>query len=111
VFGYHFEELKAFTQAWMNTWTGADENTVDRYISQLAESLRDFAVELPDAMCDIAGEFGFHFDSGQYREVFRTDRMDLCQVLPDAPGVVVRDDCEPVLFHLGLDRALSEKKA
>lgn len=97
ILDYHLRESHRFMDAWKTTWTNGSSNTIDRYLGQFADALRQIVVNLPEAMKEIEGEYGFHFDDGKYWLVERTPRMDLYQVLPTKPGVQVRNDVKPIL--------------
>jgi len=46
----------------------------------------------------IADEFGFHFNTSNYKLVHETDAFELYQVLPLKQGVEVRKDLKPVIL-------------
>jgi len=46
----------------------------------------------------IADEFGFHFNTPNYKLVHETDSFQLYQVLPLKKGVEVRSDLKPVIL-------------
>jgi hypothetical protein len=52
----------------------------------------------PQAIRDIAPEYGLHFDDGGYIKVAETERFYLYQVLPRHKGVKVRKKGKPVLI-------------
>jgi hypothetical protein len=52
----------------------------------------------PQAIEDIASEYGFGFERGENRKVMETDRFILYQILPIDPQTPVRDDGKPILI-------------
>ncbi len=95
---YHTAEFRRFAQAILQTLAGADRETIDRYLKSKAEVLETLVLDLPKAVKDIGAEYGFHFETDEYRLVDRTDRMDLYEVLPTDPDVHTRQDAKPVII-------------
>jgi hypothetical protein len=50
----------------------------------------------PQAIDDIAAEYGFHFERGDHALVDETDRFLLYRIAPSRPGVETRFDLKPV---------------
>jgi poly(3-hydroxyalkanoate) synthetase len=98
VLDYHTNELPQLLQALTATWTDGSSKSLDRYLKQLTKALQQVVVDLPQAIEDIEGEYGFHFDNGGYELIRRTERMDLYQVLPTQPGVRVQNHVKPILI-------------
>ncbi len=91
------ESAKALA-AWINTVfdrEGQDlKDTRERRLKLIEAVNREY----PEAIHQIASEFGFHFDDGGYIKVAETERFDLYQVLPRDRDVTVRENGKPVLI-------------
>ncbi|MFP4629713.1 MAG: hypothetical protein ACLFMQ_03205 [Desulfohalobiaceae bacterium] len=100
ILDYHMQNLsKAFT-AWLNTCLDGSAASQDMFdfVNRKARIAEALAQEYPREIRDIAAEYGFHFESGNYELVAETDRFYLYQVLPNDPEVQVRSQGKPILI-------------
>lgn len=96
---YHAGEMKRFGEALIKEANGgAGKEGVDDYMAHKAKALTMLALDYPKAIRDIRSEFGFHFNEEGYVKIDETERMELYQVMPNQPGVQVREGMKPILI-------------
>ncbi len=98
---YVFDQIEEGTQALMNTlYDGKGNGSSERFGSFLrreAEVMESVA-NFNDQIEKIKDEFGFHFNTSDYKLVHETDTFQMYQVLPLKKGVKVRSDVPPMLL-------------
>jgi hypothetical protein len=95
---YVFDQVEEALKATINSVYGSDdgENLAGfaRREAEIMESVANFNEQIEK----IKDEFGFHFNTSDYKLIHETDSFLMYQVLPTKPGVKVRDDVKPVLL-------------
>jgi hypothetical protein len=96
---YVFDQIEEGTQAWVNTvynYDGDGEKLGGfmRREAEIMESVANFNEQIEK----IKDEFGFHFDTPDYKLIHETNTFKMYQVLPLKKGVEVRDDIKPMLL-------------
>ena len=96
---YVFDQIEEGTQALVNTiynrkGDGENLNEFMRREAEVMESVANFDEQIEK----IKDEFGFHFETPDYKLVHETDTFSMYQVLPLKKGVKVRNDVPPVLL-------------
>jgi hypothetical protein len=96
-------EMKKAMDALFNTVfnrNGDEENECDIVaFTERHASMTDMLVRgYPQAIQEIASEYGFGFERGENVKVAETDRFILYQILPIDPATEVRNDGKPVLI-------------
>lgn len=96
---YVFDQIEEGTQALMNSvynYKGNGETLggFTRREAEVMESVANFNEQIEK----IKDEFGFHFNTPDYKLVHETDAFRMYQVLPLKKSVAVRDDVKPVLL-------------
>ena len=94
---YAFDQVEEGTRAFLNTVLKADGEKLGGYMrreAEIMESVSNFNEQIEA----IADEFGFHFNTPNYKLVHETDAFELYQVLPLKAGVEVRKDLKPVIL-------------
>lgn len=94
---YVFDQVEESTQAAFNSLFNVEGEKISGYIKREAEIMESVA-NFNDQIEKIKDEFGFHFNSPNYKLVHETDTFQMYQVLPLKPGVKIRDDVKPVLL-------------
>ena len=94
---YVFDQVEESTQAAFNSLFSVEGEKISGYIKREAEIMESVA-NFNDQIEKIKDEFGFHFNSPNYKLVHETDTFQMYQVLPLKPGVKIRDDVKPVLL-------------
>lgn len=94
---YAFDQLEEATRALINTVTHAEGEKLAGYVRREADVMEAVA-NFNEQIENIKDEFGFHFDSANYKLVHETDGFLLYQVLPIKKDVKVRKDLKPVLL-------------
>jgi hypothetical protein len=94
-----FDQIEEGTQALVNTvydYDGDGEKLSGfmRREADIMESVASFNEQIEK----IKDEFGFHFNTPDYKLVHETDSFQMYQVLPLKKGVKVRDDVKPMLL-------------
>lgn len=97
--GYVFDQMEEGMQALVNTiydYKGDGENLSGfmRREADIMESVANFNEQIEK----IKDDFGFHFNSPNYKLIHETDTFLMYQVLPLKKGVKVRDDVPPTLL-------------
>lgn len=75
-----------------------DLELVDKFFKRQAALFETVAYRYPAAIEDIGSEFGFHFERSGSVKVVESERFTVYQVLPNQPGVTVRENGKPVLI-------------
>jgi len=94
---YAFDQIEEGTRAFLNTILKADGEKLGGYMrreAEIMESVSNFNEQIEA----IADEFGFQFNTPNYKLVHETDAFELYQVLPLKAGVEVRKDLKPVIL-------------
>jgi hypothetical protein len=94
---YAFDQVEEGTRAFLNTVLKADGEKLGGYMrreAEIMESVSNFNEQIEA----IADEFGFQFNTPNYKLVHETDAFELYQVLPLKAGVEVRKDLKPVIL-------------
>lgn len=96
--GYVFDQIEEGLQAMFNTVYsrngGERIGGFMRREAEIMESVANFSEQIEK----IKDEFGFHFNTPNYKLVHETDSFLMYQVLPLKKGVKVRDDVPPMLL-------------
>ena len=95
---YHIPQMEETCKAWLNTIHGLEGEDIAAFMARQAQVMELLVHVYPQAIRDIALEYGFHFDDGGYVKVAETDRFYLYQVLPRHKGVKVRKKGKPVII-------------
>lgn len=94
---YAFDQVEEATRAYLNTILNADGEKLGSYMRREAE-IMEAVSNFNEQIEAIADEFGFHFETPNYKLVHETDGFQLYQVLPLKKGVEVRKDLKPVIL-------------
>jgi len=94
---YVFDQVEEGMQAAFNTLFNVEGEKISGYINREAGVMESVA-NFNEQINKIKDEFGFHFNSGNYKLVHETDTFQMYQVLPLKAGVKVRDDVKPMLL-------------
>ncbi len=98
---YVFDQIEEGTQALMNTvYDGKGNGSGERlgtFLRREAEVMESVA-NFNDQIEKIKDEFGFQFNTSDYKLVHETDTFLMYQVLPLKKGVQVRSDVPPMLL-------------
>lgn len=92
-----WDQFEDGSRAWMNTWFGGDGETFPEFLRREADVMEAVA-NFTEQIEKIGDEFGFHFNTGDYKLVHETDAFLMYQVLPVKKGVKVRNDLKPMLL-------------
>jgi hypothetical protein len=95
---YHIPQMEETFKAWLKTTRGFEGEDIAAFMARQAQVMELLVHVYPQAIHDIAPEYGFHFDDGGYVKVAETDRFYLYQVLPRHNGVEVRKKGKPVII-------------
>lgn len=107
---YYMQELDTAISSWPGSFSGAGR-AADQALARIehkAAAQQALAHEFPQAIRDIADEFGFHFErEGSSAKIAETDRFILYQIFPSEKNIEVRNDGKPILivhpYVLGAD--------
>lgn len=94
---YVFDQVEEGMQATFNTLFNVEGEKISGYINREAGVMESVA-SFNEQINKIKDEFGFHFNTGNYKLVHETDTFKMYQVLPLKAGVKVRDDIKPMLL-------------
>ena len=94
---YVFDQVEEGMQATFNTIFNVEGEKLSGYVNREAEVMESVA-NFNEQINKIKDEFGFHFNTGNYKLVHETDTFKMYQVLPLKAGVKVRDDLKPMLL-------------
>jgi hypothetical protein len=95
---YHLRLMQDTMQAWLNTVLGLEGEDIASFMNRQAQLMELLVHTYPQAIRDIASEYGLHLDDGGYLKVDETERFYLYQVLPRHQGVRVREDGKPIFI-------------
>jgi hypothetical protein len=95
---YHMPQMEETFKAWLNSTRGLEGEDIATFMARQAQVMELLVHAYPQAIRDIALEYGFHFDDGGYVKVAETDRFYLYQVLPRHKGVKIRKKGKPVII-------------
>ncbi len=97
---YLKQEMPRAMSAWMNTVFNLKGEKLADFTARQARLAELVTHTYPQAIRDIAPEYGFHFESSGYIRFAETDRYLLYQVLPTNKNkqVEVRENGKPVLI-------------
>lgn len=94
---FAFDQLEEGTRALINTVANAEGEKLAGFMRREAEVMEAVA-NFTEQIEKIKDEFGFHFQSPNYKLVHETDAFLLYQVLPIKKDVQVRTDLKPMLL-------------
>ncbi|EXI82893.1 MAG: poly(R)-hydroxyalkanoic acid synthase, class III, PhaC subunit [Candidatus Accumulibacter sp. BA-94] len=94
---YAFDQMEEATRAFLNTVMNAEGEKLGGYMRREAEVMEAVS-NFNEQIEAIADEFGFHFNTSNYKLVHETDAFQLYQVLPLKKGVEVNRDLKPVIL-------------
>lgn len=105
---FQHAETEHFFKSVLSTFQGrTNGGDIFDYLDHFSRKVHSLAHEYPQAIREIASEFGFHFEKGRYVKIGETDRFFCYQVLPTEPDTDVRENGKPVLivhpYVLGAD--------
>jgi len=95
---FYRKETAQALMSLLNSLYGEKEDDVGKYASRLVQLTDGVINRYPEAIKNIGGEFGFHFDDGGYIKTAETDRFVLYQVLPRDKSITPRKDGKPVII-------------
>ena len=95
--GYLFDQFEEGMNALFNTVYDQEGEKIADFVRREAEVMESVA-NFSEQIEKIKDEFGFHFNSENYKLVHETDTFQMYQVLPIKKGVKVRDELKPVLL-------------
>jgi hypothetical protein len=95
---YHLRLMQDTMQAWLNTALGLEGEDIGSFMARQAKLMELLVHTYPQAIRDIASEYGLHLDDEGYLKVGETERFYLYQVLPRHPGVKVREEGKPIFI-------------
>ncbi|NJO55156.1 MAG: hypothetical protein HC834_01070 [Rhodospirillales bacterium] len=95
--GFVFDQIEEGMSALFNTVYNRDGERLGSFMGREADIMEAVA-NFNEQIEKIKDEFGFHFNSSNYKLVHETDTFEMYQVLPLKKGVKVRDDLKPVLM-------------
>ena len=95
--GFVFDQFEEGLQALLNTVYDNGGERIGGFMRREAEIMEAVA-NFNEQIEKIKDEFGFHFDSPNYKLVHETPAFNMYQVLPLKKGVKVRDDVPAVLL-------------
>jgi len=95
---YHVQFMEGVFKAWLNTAFGLEGEDIATFMARQAHIMELLVHTYPQAIRDIAPEYGLHFDDGGYIKVAETEHYYLYQVLPRHKGVTVREQGKPLLI-------------
>lgn len=91
-----YQSNEAF-QALVNTLLGSEGEKFADYVRREADVMEAVA-NFPEKIESVKDDFGFHFNTSDYRLVHETDAFSMYQVLPLKEGVEVQENLKPVLL-------------
>jgi hypothetical protein len=94
---FAFDQVEEGTRAFMNSLLNSEGEKLSGYMKREAE-IMEAVSNFNEQIEAIADEFGFHFNTPNYKLVHETDAFQLYQVLPLKKGVEVRSDLKPVIL-------------
>jgi hypothetical protein len=94
---YLLDEGEKGWSAWLNTALGLPGETLDAFADRQADVM-DAVANFNEQIEHVRDEFGFQFNTSDYKLVHETDCFRMYQVLPLDKKVAVRRDLKPVLL-------------
>ncbi|MCM8594913.1 hypothetical protein [Accumulibacter sp.] len=94
---FAFDQVEEASRAFLNTVLNSEGEKLGGYMRREAE-IMEAVSNFNEQIEAIADEFGFHFNTVNYKLVHETDAFQLYQVLPLKKGVEVRNDLKPVIL-------------
>jgi hypothetical protein len=91
------EARKALT-AWVNTVTCAGGEDLADFAARQARLTRMVAHDYPQAIEDVAEEYGFHFERGGHPLFAESDHFFLYRVTPTDPRLTPRPNAKPLII-------------
>lgn len=95
--GFVFDQVEEGVKALLNTTFRTEGETISGFMGREADIMESVA-NFNEQIEKIKDEFGFHFNSANYKLIHETDTFLMYQVMPLKKGVKVRDDVKPVLM-------------
>lgn len=95
---YTGTEMGEAFSAFINTLFYQEGENLKAYFERQARAITAVSQDYPDAIEEIAPEFGFHFDRGDDEKVAETDRFILYRIKPTQKNVKVDMAAKPVLI-------------
>jgi hypothetical protein len=95
---YNLRLMQGTMQAWLNTALGKKDEDLVSFMAKQSQLMDLLVNAYPQAIRDIASEYGLHLDDGGYLKVAETERFYLYQVLPRQQGVAVREQGKPIFI-------------
>lgn len=96
--GFVFDQIEEAVKATLNTtFNGKDGETLSGFMAREADIMESVA-NFNEQIEKIKDEFGFQFDTPNYKLIHETDTFQMYQVMPMKKGVTVRSDVKPVLL-------------
>lgn len=94
---YLVRQMDQVLKAWLHTASHRGPEIAD-FMADLARQMDLVVHAYPQAIRDIASEYGFHFDDGGYVLAAETDRFYLYQILPRYKDIKVRKKGKPIII-------------
>ncbi len=95
---YVFDQIEEGSQALVNTvYNSKNGERLGEFLRREADVMESVA-NFNDQIEKIKDEFGFHFNTSDYKLVHETATFQMYQVLPLKKGVTVRKDVAPMLL-------------
>lgn len=95
---YSSSRLQGWTNAWMDYAEGNRDGFKDFFQAE-ASTMKHLVHSIDKAVSEVEDHFGFKLsDSTFYKKAAETERFDLYQILPNIPGVTIRENGKPVLL-------------
>jgi hypothetical protein len=95
--GFVFDQIEEGMNALLNTVFNREGDRVASFVGREADIMEAVA-NFNEQIEKIKDDFGFHFNTDNYKLVHETDTFLMYQVLPLKKGVKVRGDLKPVLL-------------
>ncbi len=95
--GFVFDQVEEGLSALLNTAFNAEGEKLGGFMAREA-SVMEAVANFNEQIEKIKDEFGFHFNTEDYKLVHETDTFLMYQVLPIKKDVKVRDDVKPMLL-------------
>src|SRR5512132_771601 len=94
---YVLDEGQKAWSAYTNTMFGLEGETLEEFACRQAD-IMDAVSNFNEQIEKVKDDFGFHFNTADYKLVGETDAFLMYQVLPLRTGVQVRDNLKPMLL-------------
>ena len=95
---YMNAEMNEAISAFFNMALDPEGIDFKAFIEGKSQNISAVASEYPQAIENIASEFGFQFENGKHLKVAETERFILYQVLPSEKDIRIRETGKPVLI-------------